>query len=213
MPIRYHQKYFREDAYGAIRNDISWQRRIIGREDEIWGRWKKKILYYQNQWFNHVFKRTDPGEVASTPETYGEFVYYSKQVKYPDLTSDVKEASHYQKLESEVKLQSKLQGQSQNEAQQMVSKLQRLDAETNKADENLVSKTYDVYMRHRADTLREDSAEVVLDLAEVPFIRRGDLRGSTIDKIKMSDDHSLLAFTVDVGNTEVLVGGIKNIAE
>jgi hypothetical protein len=95
----------------------------------------------------------------------------------------------------------------------MVSKLQRLDAETNKADENLVSKTYDVYMRHRADTLREDSAEVVLDLAEVPFIRRGDLRGSTIDKIKMSDDHSLLAFTVDVGNTEVLVGGIKNIAE
>ena len=39
----------------------------------------------------------------------------------------------------------------------MISKLQQLDAENNKADESLVSKTYDVYMRHRADTLREDS--------------------------------------------------------
>ena len=29
----------------------------------------------------------------------------------------------------------------------------------------------------------------------------------------MSDDHSLLAFTVDIGNTEVLVGGIKSIAD
>ena len=80
-------------------------------------------------------------------------------------------------------------------------------------DPNLVSKTYDVYMRHRTDTLRDDSSEIVLDLADVPFIRRPDLRGSAVDKIKMSDDHSLLAFTVDVGNTEVLMGGIKHITD
>jgi hypothetical protein len=37
------------------------------------------------------------------------------------------------------------------------------------------------------------------------------LRKTSIDKIKMNDDHSLISFTVDIGNTEVLTGGIKDM--
>ena len=29
----------------------------------------------------------------------------------------------------------------------------------------------------------------------------------------MSDDHSLVAFTVDIGNTEVLTGGVRDMTE
>lgn len=32
-----------------------------------------------------------------------------------------------------------------------------------------------------------------------------------MDKFKISDDHSLVAFTLDIGNTEVLTGGFKNL--
>jgi len=34
---------------------------------------------------------------------------------------------------------------------------------------------------------------------------------TTIDKITVNDDHSLVAFTLDVGNTEVLTGGVKDM--
>jgi hypothetical protein len=37
------------------------------------------------------------------------------------------------------------------------------------------------------------------------------MRNSIVDKIKMNDDHSLIAFTIDIGNTEVLTGGIKDM--
>ena len=79
IPTRYHDKYFREDAYAQIRFDKAWQNRIISRESEIWEKWQKRILYHENQWFTHVFKRTDPGQVASTPETYGNYVYFANQ--------------------------------------------------------------------------------------------------------------------------------------
>lgn len=32
-----------------------------------------------------------------------------------------------------------------------------------------------------------------------------------VDKVKMNDDHSLIAFTLDIGNTEKLTGGIKDM--
>ena len=32
---------------------------------------------------------------------------------------------------------------------------------------------------------------------------------TVIDKLKMNHDHSLIGFTVDIGNTERLTGGIK----
>lgn len=37
------------------------------------------------------------------------------------------------------------------------------------------------------------------------------LRKTILDKIKMNDDHSMIAFTVDIGNTERLTGGIKDM--
>ena len=58
-----------------------------------------------------------------------------------------------------------------------------------------------------------EAAEVVLDIAEVPFIPFGNLRTTTVDKIKMSDSHNMLAFTVDIENTEIMTGGIKDLAK
>jgi len=37
------------------------------------------------------------------------------------------------------------------------------------------------------------------------------LRKTIIDKIKMNDDHSMIAFTLDIGNTERLTAGIKDM--
>ena len=57
----------------------------------------------------------------------------------------------------------------------------------------------------------EKETEVILDLEEVPFISPKMLRKTIVDKVKMSDDHSLIAFTLDIGNTEKLAGGIKDM--
>lgn len=40
---------------------------------------------------------------------------------------------------------------------------------------------------------------------------RGMIRKTIVDKVKMNDDHSLIAFTLDIGNTEKLTGGIKDM--
>jgi hypothetical protein len=37
------------------------------------------------------------------------------------------------------------------------------------------------------------------------------IRKTIVDKVKMNDDHSLIAFTLDIGNTERLTGGIKDM--
>lgn len=37
------------------------------------------------------------------------------------------------------------------------------------------------------------------------------VRKTIVDKVKMNDDHSLIAFTIDIGNTERLTGGIKDM--
>jgi hypothetical protein len=37
------------------------------------------------------------------------------------------------------------------------------------------------------------------------------LRRTLIDKIKANDDHSMVAFTLDIGNVEKLTGGLKDM--
>ena len=56
-----------------------------------------------------------------------------------------------------------------------------------------------------------ENAEVVLDITEVPFIPFASLRTTSVDKIKLSDNHNLMAFTVDMDNTEIMTGGIKDL--
>jgi len=83
----------------------------------------------------------------------------------------------------------------------------------------LYSRNYDVFLRVPTDQrLTSDaeimeSSEVVLDIAEVPFIPFGSLRTTSVDKIKMSDSHNMLAFTVDMENTEIMTGGVKDLAK
>ena len=63
---------------------------------------------------------------------------------------------------------------------------------------------------------KEDSIEntqVIFDIEEVPFVPKQLMRMSYVDKIKLNDDHSMLAFTVDVGNTERLTGGLKDLSK
>jgi protease II len=52
---------------------------------------------------------------------------------------------------------------------------------------------------------------MVLDLKKVDFIPKHMLRKTMVSKVKMSDNHELAAFTLDIGNTERLVGGIKDL--
>lgn len=56
-----------------------------------------------------------------------------------------------------------------------------------------------------------ENAEVVLDIAEVPFIPYRSLKTTSVDKIKMSDSHKMLAFTVDIENNEIMTGGVKDM--
>jgi protease II len=57
----------------------------------------------------------------------------------------------------------------------------------------------------------EEMAEVVLDIAKVPFIPHKLLRRTLIDGFKISDDHSLIAFKLDIGNTERITAGFKDM--
>ena len=49
-------------------------------------------------------------------------------------------------------------------------------------------------------------------MAEVPFLPVKQMRTSYVDKLKMNDDHSLIAFTIDIGNTERCTAGVKCMA-
>jgi len=55
------------------------------------------------------------------------------------------------------------------------------------------------------------NTDIFLDLEEIPFIRKSMIRKTIVDKVKMNDDHSLIAYTLDIGNTERLTGGIKDM--
>lgn len=39
------------------------------------------------------------------------------------------------------------------------------------------------------------------------------LRKTIVDKVKMNDDHSLVAFTLDIGGSERLTAGIKDMTK
>jgi protease II len=52
---------------------------------------------------------------------------------------------------------------------------------------------------------------VILDICEVPFIPPKLLRQTVIEGFKISDDHSLIAFKVDIGNMERVTAGFKDM--
>lgn len=52
---------------------------------------------------------------------------------------------------------------------------------------------------------------MILDIEEVSWVPLRMRRKTLIDKVKMNDDHSLIGFTLDVGNTERLTAGIKDM--
>ena len=73
-----------------------------------------------------------------------------------------------------------------------------------------------MYLRHRKDQVLDqgtimENSEILLDLAEIPFVSDRLRQKTTIDKFTMNDDHSLAAFTLDVGHTEVLTGAVKDM--
>ena len=65
---------------------------------------------------------------------------------------------------------------------------------------------YHVFYREHAQTGKK---ELVLDLAKVKQVR--DPSTTIIDKVKMSDDHSRVAFNVDLHNNEKLSMGVMDI--
>lgn len=48
-------------------------------------------------------------------------------------------------------------------------------------------------------------------MVEIPWIPQKLLKTTVVDKVKFNSDHSLVAFTVDVGNNERCTGGLKNM--
>jgi protease II len=54
--------------------------------------------------------------------------------------------------------------------------------------------------------------EIVLDQLEVPFIPNQLQRSTLVNKFKISDNQTLVAFILDIGNTEKLTGGFKNMS-
>ena len=52
---------------------------------------------------------------------------------------------------------------------------------------------------------------MILDICEVPFIPPKLLRQTVIEGFKISDDHSLIAFKVDIGNMERVTAGFKDM--
>ena len=48
-------------------------------------------------------------------------------------------------------------------------------------------------------------------MAEIHWIPEKLLKTTVVDKIKMNQDHSLIAFTVDIGNNERCTGGLKDM--
>jgi|LakMenE18May11ns_1017448.scaffolds.fasta_scaffold9045040_1 protease II len=75
-------------------------------------------------------------------------------------------------------------------------------------------KTKGLGAEHTISTVadREQLSEVVLDLAEVPFVQKHNIMNTVVNKLKMSDDHSRSAFILDIGNTERLTAGVKDMA-
>jgi protease II len=71
------------------------------------------------------------------------------------------------------------------------------------------------YCRIPVGSTDEEKLETVLDIVDdlvsIGFVPHHLLKTTVVDKIKMNDDHSKIAFTVDIGNTERCTGGIKDM--
>jgi protease II len=80
--------------------------------------------------------------------------------------------------------------------------------------ERVEKRTYDVFMRSKAyeSTTDRKESQVVLDLADIPWVRRY-IRDTFVTKLKMSDDHEMIGYTLDVGNTEKQTAGFKNMKD
>lgn len=55
------------------------------------------------------------------------------------------------------------------------------------------------------------ASQAVVDIQEMHFVPESQMRRTKVDKFKISDDHKMAAFTVDIGNTEFLTLGFKNM--
>ena len=65
--------------------------------------------------------------------------------------------------------------------------------------------------KDKSEKEAKEKIEVIFDIEEVPFVSKKLLRKTIVDKVKMNDDHSMIAFTLDIGNTEKITGGIKDM--
>ena len=45
----------------------------------------------------------------------------------------------------------------------------------------------------------------------MPFLSKSLVRKTSIDKFKLNDDHSMLAYTLDIGSNEKLTGGLRDL--
>jgi protease II len=45
----------------------------------------------------------------------------------------------------------------------------------------------------------------------VPWVPKSKIPVTLIEKLTMNSDHSLIAFALDIGNTEILTAGIKDM--
>ena len=90
-----------------------------------------------------------------------------------------------------------------------------------KINDKQATNTYEIYCRHKYSEMGKfksieeahEKTEMVLDLEDIPFVSQRMVRKTLVDKVKMNDDHSIIAFTIDIGNTERLTGGIKDMNE
>jgi hypothetical protein len=84
--------------------------------------------------------------------------------------------------------------------------------------EDSVQNSYPVIFRHKADAAFKShdeilpSSDLVIDYQEIPFIHSRLYLKTAVERISVSDDHSLLAATLDIGNTEVLTGIVKDMS-
>lgn len=53
---------------------------------------------------------------------------------------------------------------------------------------------------------------MLIDIGEIHFVPSRLLRKTQVSKFKLSDDNMMVAFTLDIGNTEFLTAGFKDLA-
>ena len=67
-----------------------------------------------------------------------------------------------------------------------------------------------VYYRYHKDD-KEMNLEEVFNIEQIPHISKSVQEKAAVDKLKMSDDHSMIAITVDLYGSEDLTGFIRDM--